>query len=53
MEQSTVEWFSVQLDRIGITEELIGHLIKEAKQMESDNLERLKDFNVWKEWKNK
>jgi hypothetical protein len=28
-------------------------LIEQAQQMESDNLERLKNFDTWKEWKNK
>ena len=26
---------------------------KEAKRLEEDNLEKLKDFETWKEWKNK
>jgi hypothetical protein len=34
MKQTAVEWFAIQLERIGVTEELIGHLTKEAKEME-------------------
>lgn len=34
MKQTAVEWYSEQLARIGVTEELIGHLTKEAKVME-------------------
>lgn len=30
---TAVEWFAIQLDRIGVTEELIGHLTKEANEM--------------------
>jgi hypothetical protein len=33
MEKTAVEWFAIQLDRIGVTEELIGHLTKEANEM--------------------
>jgi len=33
--------------------DILDGLIEQAKQMESDNLERLKDFDTWKEWKNK
>jgi hypothetical protein len=33
-QETAVEWFAIQLKRIGVTEELIGHLTKEAKEME-------------------
>jgi hypothetical protein len=33
--------------------DLLNGLIEQAKQMESDNLDRLKNFDTWKEWKNK
>ena len=32
-EQSSIEWYAEQLARIGVTEELIGHLTNEAKAM--------------------
>jgi hypothetical protein len=31
----------------------IKEIIEEAKQMEKQQLESLKDFDTWKEWKNK
>ena len=37
--QTAVEWVSHQLARIGVTEELIGHLITEAKEMEREQIE--------------
>jgi hypothetical protein len=33
MEKTAIEWFAIQLDRIVVTEELIGHLTKEANEM--------------------
>ena len=52
MEQSAVEWLLNSLDynqnMLGIKE-----IIEEAKQMEKQQLESLKDFDTWKEWKNK
>ena len=57
MEKSAVEWLGKQLtmlDRKSPMYEVIRDgLIEQAKQMESDNLERLKNFDTWKEWKNK
>jgi hypothetical protein len=37
-EQTAVEWYSEQLAKIGVTEELIGHLTKEAKAMEKEQI---------------
>ena len=52
IEQSAVEWLLNSLDynqnMLGIKE-----IIEEAKQMEKQQLESLKDFDTWKEWKNK
>ena len=36
--QTAVEWYSEQLARIGVTEELIGHLTREAKEMEKEQI---------------
>ena len=44
MKQTAVEWYSNQLARIGVTKELIGHLTKEAKAMEKEQIE--KAFNL-------
>ena len=64
MEQSAVEWLigeamkllvqatEGKLNEDTLEDDIYGLVIK-AKQMESDNLEKLKNFNVWKEWKNK
>jgi hypothetical protein len=52
MEQSAVEWLLNSLDynqnMLGIKE-----IIEQAKEMEKQQLESLKDFDTWKEWKNK
>lgn len=36
--KTSVEWFSEQLARIGVTGELIGHLISEAEEMEKEQI---------------
>ena len=33
MEQSSIEWYAKQLAKIGLTDEVIGHLTKEAIEM--------------------
>jgi hypothetical protein len=57
MEKSAVEWLGNQLrildKKSPMYWDILDGLIEQAKQMESDNLERLKDFDTWKEWKNK
>jgi hypothetical protein len=57
MEKSAVEWLGKQLrildKKSPMYGDLLNGLIEQAKQMESDNLERLKNFDNWKEWKNK
>jgi hypothetical protein len=57
MEKSAVEWLGKQLRMLDKNSpmygDLLNGLIEQAKQMESDNLERLKNFDTWKEWKNK
>jgi len=52
MEQSAVEWL---LDSLDYNQNMLGikEIIEEAKQMEKQQLESLKDFDTWKEWKNK
>ena len=52
---TTIEWLIHQL----ITENEVAlkgenyKLFEQAKQMEIDQAEKLKDFDTWKEWKNK
>jgi hypothetical protein len=53
-EQSSIEWLVNQLileNELTIKGENLK-LIEIAKQKEKDLLEKLKDFDTWKEWKN-
>ncbi len=53
-EQSSIEWLVNQLiieNELTIKGENLK-LIEIAKQQEKDLLEKLKDFDTWKEWKN-
>ena len=38
MKQTAVEWLLEQLERMGITNEIIGHLEDQAKEMEKEQL---------------
>jgi hypothetical protein len=51
MVQSIVEWIeeTIGKDNMG---NFLKEVLKEAKQKEKDLLEKLKDFDTWKEWKN-
>jgi hypothetical protein len=54
-EQSSIEWLVNQLileNELTIKGENLK-LIEIAKQKENDLLEKLKDFDTWKEWKNR
>ena len=55
MEQSAVEWFQEQIIKIvnGTCELSEIQIFEQAKEMEKQQLESLKDFDTWKEWKNK
>ena len=50
IEQSPVDWLVEQCKKVG---GISISMAEKAKQMENEKLESLKDFNVWKEWKNK
>lgn len=54
MEQTPVEWFQDQIIKIvnGTCELSEIEIFKQAKEMEKERLESLKDFDTWKEWKN-
>ena len=55
IEESPIEWLVNQLileNELTIKGENLK-LIEIAKQKENDLLEKLKDFDTWKEWKNK
>ncbi len=52
MEQiSAVEWLE---NEIGVNNmgDFLKDKIKQAKEIEKAELEKLKDFDTWKEWKN-
>ncbi len=52
MEQvSAVEWLE---NEIGVNNmgDFLKDKIKQAKEIEKEQLEKLKDFDTWKEWKN-
>ncbi len=52
MEQvSAVEWLEneIGLNNMG---DFLKYKIKQAKEIEKAELEKLKDFDTWKEWKN-
>jgi hypothetical protein len=62
-EKNVIQWLenkitglSIQLldGYLTITEfmEEQNNIFKEAKEMENKQLEKLKDFDTWKEWKN-
>jgi len=52
MKETAVEWL---LNMIDYNQQMLGikEIIEQAKEMEKENLESLKDFDTWKEWKNK
>jgi hypothetical protein len=64
MKKTAVEWLIdesmklvVQYMKGTLNEDTLDDVIYElgtkAKEMEKENLESLKDFDTWKEWKNK
>jgi hypothetical protein len=53
VKQTAVEWLVEQLDgERHLTENEIKRLIQQAKKMDDEFLEKLKDFDNWREWKN-
>lgn len=54
MEQTPVEWLAWKFAVTNIEEfkDNFNDIIEQAKQMENEKLESLKDFDSWKEWKN-
>jgi len=49
VKQTAVEWLYDQIENEG---KCIYEVFEQAKQMDNEFLEKLKDFDVWKEWKN-
>ena len=52
MEQTGLEWLE---ETIGVQHmnTFLKNAIEKAKEIDRENLEKLKDFETWKEWKNK
>ena len=49
---TAVEWL---IEKFNITNVDLSHhklIIQQAKEMEKEQMEKLKDFDTWKEWKN-
>jgi|TARA_R110002126_G_scaffold15306_2_gene62985 hypothetical protein len=49
---TAVEWL---IEKFNITNVDLSHhklIIEQAKEMEKEQMEKLKDFDTWKEWKN-
>ena len=57
LKNSNMTIAEILLDWLGKNHYYIGNdlleKVEELKQMEIDQAERLKDFDTWKEWKNK
>ena len=54
MEQTPTEWLVKEINKLNVSTEarlFIEKLGKQAKLMEKERLESLKDFDTWKEWK--
>jgi hypothetical protein len=51
MEQTGLEWLE---QTIGVKHmnTFLKNAIEKAKEIDKENLEKLKDFETWKEWKN-
>jgi oligoribonuclease NrnB/cAMP/cGMP phosphodiesterase (DHH superfamily) len=49
VKQTGVEWLYDQIENEG---KCIYEVIEQAKKMDDEFLEKLKDFDTWKEWKN-
>ena len=47
-----VEWIEQTIDKKYMGDDL-KLVIEQAKQIEIDQAKKLKDFDTWKEWKNK
>jgi hypothetical protein len=51
MKQTAVEWLEQEIGSKNMGT-FLEEKIKIALQMEKEYLEKLKDFDTWKEWKN-
>lgn len=59
MENSAIDWLVKKIsyttsDGVIISyHKVISNLVEQAKEIEKEYLEKLKDFDTWKEWKNR
>lgn len=51
--QTPVEWYKERLKYRLLNGDTEESIYEQAKEMESALMEELKDFEKWKEWKNK
>lgn len=52
MEQTGLEWLEETIGKKHMND-FLKSVIQQAKEKEKKYLEKLKDFDVWKEWKNR
>jgi hypothetical protein len=53
--QTAVEWFNKEINKLNVGNDarvFIAKLFEQAKKMDDEFLEKLKDFDTWREWKN-
>ena len=53
--QTAVEWFNKEINKLNVGNDarvFIAKLFEQAKKMDNEFLEKLKDFDTWREWKN-
>ena len=64
MKKTALEWIFNEMERLRVNAKInnmddykfiirSAEIFEQAKQMEKQQLESLKDFDTWKEWKNK
>ena len=64
MKQTALEWIFNEMERLRVNAKInnmddykfiirSAEIFEQAKEMEKQQLESLKDFDTWKEWKNK
>jgi tRNA/tmRNA/rRNA uracil-C5-methylase (TrmA/RlmC/RlmD family) len=64
MKQTAREWIFNEMERLRVNAKInnmddykfiirSAEIFEQAKEMEKQQLESLKDFDTWKEWKNK
>ena len=64
MKQTALEWIFNEMERLKVNAKInnmddykfiirSAEIFEQAKEMEKQQLESLKDFDTWKEWKNK